>query len=102
MTKPASKPTPPKSLCPESRALWLRIVSEHVIEDGASFEVLRQLCESVSALRAVQKQVRKDGLMIRGSKGQMRPHPLLNTEAEYKRAILACVRALKIDLTAEY
>jgi phage terminase small subunit len=77
-------------------------VAEHVIEDGASFEVLRQLCESVSNLRAVHRQIRKDGLMIRGSRNQMRPHPLLNTEDTYRRSILACVRVLRIDITTEY
>jgi P27 family predicted phage terminase small subunit len=95
-------PRPPRTLCAEARALWSSIVAEHIVDDGASFELLRQLCESVSNLRAIQRQIRKDGLMIKGSKGQMRPHPLFATEAEYRRAILACIRALKIDVTAEY
>lgn len=40
--------------------------------------------------------------MIRGSKGQLRPHPLLVTEAEYRRGILACLRALRLDIASEY
>lgn len=102
MTKLTSGPTPPRTLCAEARALWSSIVAEHVIDDGASFELLRQLCESVTSLRAIQRQIRKDGLMVKGSKGQMRPHPLFATEAEYRRAILACIRGLRIDVTSEY
>jgi hypothetical protein len=39
--------------------------------------------------------------MIAGSKGQARPHPLLVSEAEFRRAILACVRGLRLDISAE-
>lgn len=102
MRELTSVPRPPKTLCAEAKALWSSIVAEHVVEDGASLELLRQLCESVTNLRAIQRQVRRDGLMVAGSKGQLRPHPLLSVEAEYRRAVLACIRALKIDVTAEY
>lgn len=95
------KTSPPKGLSAEAKGLWREITSEHVIDDAASRTLLRQLCESLDGVRACQKQVKRDGLMIAGSTGQLRPHPLLVTEAEYRRAILACVRALRLDLATE-
>jgi P27 family predicted phage terminase small subunit len=96
------RPSPPKSLSAESRALWRKVVDEHVIADSASIALVRQLCDSLDGLRACQQRIREDGLMIIGSRGQMRPHPLLASEAEYRRSFLATVRALRLDLTAEY
>jgi Phage terminase, small subunit len=76
-------------------------MKSHVLDDGASRALLRQLCESLDGLRACQAQIRRDDLMIAGSKGQLRPHPLLVSEAEFRRAILASISALRLDISAE-
>jgi hypothetical protein len=74
------------------------VIAEHLIEDAASTALLRQLCEALDGIRRCQRQIEADGLMIAGSQGQRRPHPLLITEAEYRRAFLACTRALRLDI----
>ena len=76
-------------------------MKSHVVDDGASRALLRQLCEALDGLRAVQARIKADGLMIPGSKGQPRPHSLLGVESEYRRAILACTRALRLDIQSE-
>jgi hypothetical protein len=49
-------------------------------------------------MRQAQEQIRKDGLVVKGYRGQPRPHPLLTVEAECHRGILACFRGLNLDL----
>lgn len=101
MSKPTrTRPAPP-GFSAESRALWADIMKSHVIDDGASRALLRQLCESLDGLRAVQARIKQDGLVIAGSKGQLRPHVLLGVESEYRRSILATVRALRLDIQSE-
>lgn len=101
MTNPRRTPTPPRGLSAEARALWRKIVAEHVFDDAASFALLRQLCEAIDGLRACQRQIRKDGLTTQGSAGQPVAHPLLAAEDRYRRTILAHIRALRITLAAE-
>jgi P27 family predicted phage terminase small subunit len=101
MSKPTRTRSAPPALSAEARELWVDIMKSHVVDDGASRALLRQLCESLDGLRAVQARIKQDGLMIAGSKGQARPHPLLVSEAEFRRAILACVRGLRLDISAE-
>ena len=101
MSKPTRTRSAPPALSAEARELWADIMESHVIDDGASRALLRQLCESLDGLRTIQARIKRDGLMIAGSKGQARPHPLLVSEAEFRRAILACVRGLRLDITAE-
>jgi hypothetical protein len=102
MSNPRRTRSAPPALSTEARELWADIVKSHVVDDGASRALLRrQLCESLDGLRACQAQIRRDGLMIAGSKGQLRPHPLLVSEAEFRRAILASIRALRLDISAE-
>jgi hypothetical protein len=101
MSKPTRTRSAPPALSAEARELWADIMKSHVLDDGASRALLRQLCESLDGLRAVQARIKADGLMTSGSRNQPRPHVLLGVEAEYRRAILACVRGLRLDITAE-
>ncbi len=101
MKKRTNIHAPPANLSAEAKRLWRATVEEFEFESGADLALLRQLCESIDGVRACQKRVRKDGMMIRGASGQLRHHPLLAAEAEYRRAVLACVRALRITSAPE-
>jgi hypothetical protein len=57
-----------------------------------------QMLETLEHLRECQRQIAVDGLMVKGSRGQKRPHPLLKEVTESKRHFLACVRSLNLDL----
>lgn len=94
--KPPPTYAPPSGLSAEARKLWADVTSEYAFDDAASVALLRQLCEALDGIRACQKQVKADGLMVTGAAGQKRPHPLLASEAEYRRAMLACCRALRL------
>lgn len=102
MRKRTTTRTPPSHLSAEGKTLWRATVDEYAFDSEADFALLRQLCESIDGARACRKRIAKDGLLVAGSTGQPRPHPLLNAEAEYRRATLACVRALRLTTAPEF
>ena len=92
---------PPRGLSTEARQLWFRIVDEYVLDDGASQTLLGELCFALDGLRRCQKEIAADGMIVEGSRGQRRAHPLLTVENEYRRQLLAAVRALRLDIAMD-
>lgn len=88
----------PASLKPRGAALWRVIQDEYMIEDGASLAILESMCQAVDRIQQCQEAIDRDGMVVTGSTGQPQQHPLLKTEAEARRALLAHARALKLDL----
>ena len=93
--------TPPAGLSAEAKDLWRRTIVEYSFDTASDFTLLRQLCESVDRIRDCQREIKRDGLMVEGAAGQRRPHGLLATEDACRRAILAAVRALKLNAAPE-
>ncbi|HET8597725.1 MAG TPA: P27 family phage terminase small subunit [Castellaniella sp.] len=92
----------PSTLGQSGKKLWRDLQVEYDITDAASLAILQSLCETVDRLAECRKTIKADGLTVPGSGGQPRPHPLLQTEAEARRALLAHSRALRLDLSGEY
>lgn len=90
-------PSAPGGLSAESRRTWQRLVDEYQIDDAAGLELLTQLCETLDRLAEVKRRIADDGLIVPGYNDQPRPNPLLKTEAEYRRLILATFRALRLE-----
>lgn len=88
---------PPAELSPEARKLWSEILDDYEIDDAGGLAILRQLCEALERLRECQAAIKADGVTVKGYRGQPRPHPLLKTESECRRQMLACYRALNLD-----
>ena len=86
----------PKSLSAEARRTWQALTNEYCIDDAAGLAILGQLCETLDRLRECEARIQADGLIVAGYNEQPRPNPLLKTEAEYRRLILAQFRALKL------
>lgn len=87
----------PAGLSSEARKLWQDVIDDFEIDDAGGLAVLRQLCEALDRLRQCQAAITKEGVTVKGYRGQPRPHPLLKTEAECRRQMLACYRALNLD-----
>lgn len=88
---------PPAELSSEARRLWSEILEDYQIDDAGGLAMLRQLCETLDRLRECQQAIKADGVTVKGYRGQPRPHPLLKTESECRRQMLACYRALNLD-----
>ena len=102
MRKRPANHAAPASLSAEARALWRATIDEYAFDSAPDFAMLAQLCEALDGVRACQRQIKKDGMVVIGSTGQVRQHPLLAAEAEYRRSLLACVRALRLNSTPEF
>lgn len=92
---------PPEHLSDEARALWIQVLADYEVDKGAGLALLRQALEALDGVRACQRQIAADGLMVTGSRRQKRPHPLLRVEADYRRQMLSCFRALNLELAPE-
>lgn len=66
-------------------------------DDVAGEQLLMGLCETLDRLRQCQKSIAKEGLTITGSQGQLVRNPLLSTESECRRCLLAHYRALRLE-----
>lgn len=96
----SAKGLAPGHLGEHGRALWLAVMADHQIDDGAGRALLARACEAMDRLRQVQAQIAADGLTTKGYKGQVKAHPLLQVEAEQGRAMMAAFRGLNLDLDA--
>ena len=86
--------TPPKHLAAHEADLWRRLQAEYSIADSAGLALLTSLCEASQLARECREQVAAEGLQT--EKG--RAHPLLAVERDAKRAFLATLAALGLDL----
>jgi len=91
----------PGHLSAEAKRLWRDVQKDFAVSDAAGLQLLMRMCEALDGLRACQTAIREEGMTTKGSRSQIRPHPLLRVEAEYNRAFLAAARALNLDLSPE-
>lgn len=59
-----------------------------------------RLRSATAELRACAEQVAEDGLMVIGSMGQQRPHPLLKLIGDLRREVASGLKELDFDLEA--
>lgn len=101
MKRKASPQAPPRGLSAAGKHLWSATVAEYEFEGAADLALLAELCQAFDGARACRARIARDGLMVDGSAGQPRPHPLLAIEDAYRRSMLACVRALRLTSAPE-
>lgn len=83
----------PADLSASTRALWAGLVKEfklvHGVKAPGESDVIRlgEVLRAVDRLEAVGARLGQDGLTVLGSRGQERPHPLLNTERELRAEV---------------
>ena len=72
-------PKPPGSLGDAGREVWGRlwVAGQAWLSVETDRDVLTRLCEAHDERDAMREQIAVDGFMVPGSRGQLRPHPLL-------------------------
>jgi P27 family predicted phage terminase small subunit len=76
---------PPPHLPPEAQEFWRESVARLVevgIVDKVDVPVLEQLSVQYARIRQAQRVLAIDGHYVRGSVGQLRPHPALKIEQD--------------------
>lgn len=91
----ADKPVAPRELAPRGRKFWRSTVDVYELEPE-ELEILREACRTLDNLDALERVLKADGPMVKGSEGQQRIHPAF---AEMRGGRLVLGRLLKqLDL----
>jgi P27 family predicted phage terminase small subunit len=82
---------PPAHLPDDAKEFWADSVvklCETGIIDRVDVPVLEQLCTQYARIRQAQRVLAEDGHYVRGSVGQLRPHPALKIEQDATKLFL--------------
>jgi hypothetical protein len=91
----------PSGLGKAGRALWRDIMAEFGLAPHEA-AILVQCCRVVDRLDAIEAELSAaPSLVVAGSTGQMRPHPLLGEQRMQMRVLESLSRALSIPLEGE-
>ena len=87
----------PRHLRGSARDLWGKMLDQFEISDAAGLALLQAACESLQRADAARRIVDAEGLMARDRFGVSREHPALKTERDARGALLAALRALRLE-----
>lgn len=73
-------PRPPAQLMDAGREAWDRLwtAAQAWLSPKTDLGIMTRLCESIDLRAAMMEQIEEDGLMVKGSMGQVRVNPLLD------------------------
>jgi hypothetical protein len=71
------KPTAPAGLSKRGRRFWSTVVGSYSLR-ADEVELLAELCRALDELEAMRVAVAEAGVTVVGSRGQVRPNPLLS------------------------
>ncbi len=88
----AKLPPPPRHLERPERDLWRQVVRQRDFSEDAARAALAVALDALARARRIREQINRDGEAIRNRLGELKPHPLLNSEVA---AMAAFTRAMK-------
>ena len=92
-----TKTTKPE-LSPEAKRLFGKLQKEWNIRDEAGKFMLARAMECYDELTRAQEALHRDGEFIKDRWGQLKLHPATQRAKESRAHLLACVKALALDL----
>jgi hypothetical protein len=93
-------PKPPTGLRAPGRAFWGEIVEQFIPSPG-ELEILRQAARCVDEADRLERELRKQAMMVSGYAGQPRPNPLYKVLQEHRLLIRKLVDSLGIPEAQE-
>jgi Phage terminase, small subunit len=94
---PYQPPPPPRDLPDEEKGLWRDIAARYRV-DVASGLVLKMGLQAHATWRDANARVRRDGLTIETTQGNLRPHPAVAIGQREFRFFLTAVKQLGVQL----
>jgi phage terminase small subunit len=91
-------PLAPPHLGEAGAALWLDIVRQYRIADGAGQALLTVAAECLDRMKEAQAAIREHGVLIRDRYGGLRQNPAIAVERAARDGMLAALKALNLDL----
>jgi len=89
---------PIKKLSTQAEKLKKAILKEYDITDEAGIAILQTAVEAMDLMRQAQRVVTKDGLTVKGDRGQIKAHPLLSVIRDQRAQFLMALKHLNLDL----
>ena len=86
----------PSHLTKSTRGFWLTVVSTNNL-DPHRVRLLTLGCEALDRCVAARELVTRDGLVVNGREGGMRPHPAIAIERDSRLAFVRIMRELGLD-----
>lgn len=74
------------------------ILKEYDISDEAGNAILQAGLEAFDQMHEAQRVVDKDGLTVRGDRGQIKAHPLLSVIRDSRAQFLMALKHLNLDI----
>ena len=89
------RPKAPRGLKPRGRALWNGVVAVYSLNPAESL-ILHELCRTADLLNRLNAELARAELLVTGSQGQPRAHPLLSVVIETEKVVELLSRRLAL------
>ena len=93
------KPRPPDHLRPPTQVWWTSVLKDYALEDH-HLRLLQAACESWDRAQEAREILARDGIVVGGREGGMRPHPAVGIERDSRLAFVRTLRELDLDVEA--
>lgn len=97
MTIKAVAIKPPSHLSKSTKGWWRSVVGEYQLEPH-HLRLLQAACEAWDRLQEARELLLRDGLVVEGREGGMRPHPAVAIERDSRVGFSRLVRELDLDV----
>lgn len=91
-------PTPPDHLSDEAQALWTSLQNAYDLADDYGQLLLRTALEAFDRAQGARLAILREGATVPDARGALRAHPLISVERDARAAMLAALKALRIDV----
>jgi P27 family predicted phage terminase small subunit len=93
------KPRPPEHLQTATKGWWSSVVRDYQLEDH-HLRLLQLACEAWDRAQEARIILARDGIMVDGREGGVRPHPCIAIERDSRLAFARLLRELDLDVEA--
>ena len=100
MTTRSRRPPAPASLGEAGRSLWRSVTSAYDLAP-AEMLLLSRACRTADVLTAIDAALADDGVVVEGSMGQPRAHPLLMAKAQQEQTLDVLIRGMALPFPDE-
>lgn len=90
------QPVPPEHLSVSSKGWWRAIVAEYALEPW-HLRTLQAAAEAWDRGQQARLLIESEGIVSRGARGQLQPHPAVSVERDSRTAFLRALRELNLD-----
>ncbi len=93
------RPKPPRTLSPEARRWWKRLMNEYTLDDTGALLLLEVALTSFDEMRAAEKIIKEEGLITTTTTTNARHlHPAAAVVRDARLGMLRALKALNLDV----